>query len=173
MTLVLIILGAFLPTKSLAGDGGCPWRHLSRQTKGAALSAGLSGGPAALARQIPPAELVRAEENCGRTTANADALAHAESGYMLQILSENWIEKHTGVTPENLNLAWDSMDRGVRSGLERWAMSMVPNSDNVDKAYKAFISRLRLQPPTPELIKPQLVTYLQGRALRAVYEPLF
>jgi hypothetical protein len=157
----------------LAGDGGCPWRHLSTETRDAALSAGLGGGPAALGRQIPPAELAKAEVTCGKTTANSDAFARSESGYMLQLLSEKWIGTHAGLAPATLNSAWETMDRAARSSFELWAETLAPDSAVVDKAYGAFSSRLGLQPASSEQIKPQLVTYLQGRALRAVYEPLF
>jgi hypothetical protein len=111
----------FTTRGALAGDGSCVWNHIPAEIRQQALTAGLSGGPKALAESIAPDQYSQAESACGLTPANSDALRKAESGYILQMLAEQWLSEHAGLSAARLDDAWSKMDGNAKAGMERWA----------------------------------------------------
>ena len=58
---------------AFAGDGSCVWKHLSVETRIAAMNAGLAGGPKALGDSITLAQTAAAETACGLRPDKAES----------------------------------------------------------------------------------------------------
>lgn len=138
-----------------------------------ALAAGLDGGPSALGAEIPPDQLVQSEQICGLTPKNSEALRKAESGYMLQVLAERWLADKAQLPAQKLDSAWIKMDKKAKARMELWAVALNHDPETHDVAYRSFIVALGSSPHLPADTKPRLLTYIQGRALREVYERRF
>ena len=158
---------------AVAGDGSCPWNHLPAETRERALAAGLNDGPAAMSSKISPAQFAGTEQTCGVNAANQDAFRRAESGYMLQILAEQWLAKYASLTPRQLDTAWTRMDDDAKHRIEQWTVALNHDPEAHDLAYKAFIAALGNPSNLPVDSRPKLLTYVQGRAFRAIFEPRF
>lgn len=171
--LISISVVLFWSTVAQAGDGRCIWSHLPDSTRQTALAAGIEGGPSALGAEIPPDQLVRSEKICGLTPKNAEALRKAESGYMLQVLAERWLADNAQLSRKQLDSAWINMDQKAKARIEQWAVELDHDPETHNVAYRSFIVALGASVHLPTDTKPQLLTYIQGRALREVYEPRF
>ncbi len=167
--LLSVFVMLFLSAAAQAGDGRCVWSHLPVFIQQRALAAGLDGGPSALSAEIPPDQLVQSEHICGLTPENAEALRKAESGYMLQVLAERWLADNAKLSAGPLDRAWIKMDQKAKARMEQWAVALNHDPEAHDLAYRSFIVALG-NPRLPADAKPKLLTYLQGRALREVYE---
>lgn len=166
LSIFSILLSA---TAAQAGDGRCVWSHLPVFMQQRALAAGLDGGPSALSAEIPPDQLAQSEQICGLTAKNAEALRKAESGYMLQVLAERWLADNAQLSVQRLDSAWIKMDQKAKARMEQWAVALNHDPEAHDLAYRSFIVALG-SPRLPADAKPKLLTYIQGRALREVYE---
>jgi len=167
------VLVAFAGTSgaAFAGDAACTWNKLPAPVKAAGLEAGLEGGPAALGAAIGPVEMQRAEKTCGLTDANENAFHRAEAGYMLQLLAEQWLLLHANLSREQLSSAWVKMPRADKAPMMAWAASLEHNPTGYDKPYLGFLKALGVvESKLPEDTKPKVLTYLQGRSLRALFE---
>lgn len=174
LRIALAALGLAITTPACAGDGSCPWRHLPTQVREHALVAGLNAGPAALIAAISEDDMRLAEASCGLTEKNAEAFHHAESGFILQILAEKWLSNNTPFTSGKLDRAWGMMDRRAKAALEAWANNLDHAPDVHERAYGAFMMQLGNYASKSSMdIRPKVITYLQGRALRSEFEPLF
>lgn len=160
-------------TAATAGDGSCVWNRFPAETKERALAAGLAGGPKALSDSITGEQFDKAEADCGITPTNSNALHRAESGYMLQLLAERWLADNAGLSAARLDIAWTKMDEAAKSGMEQWVVTLKHDPDAHDAAYRAFLVALGNPAGLPDDVKPKMLTYIQGRAFRAVYEPQF
>jgi hypothetical protein len=160
-------------TAAQAGDGRCVWSHLPVSIQQRALAAGLDGGPSALSAELPPDQLAQSEEICGLTPKNAEALRKAESGYMLQVLAERWLADHAQLSAMRLEGAWINMDKETKERIENWAIALNHDPEAHDAAYRSFVLALGFSTHLPADAKPRLLTYIQGRALREVYERRF
>jgi hypothetical protein len=168
---LLYIFVLLLPLAAAhAGDGACVWSHLPLIIQQRALTAGLDGGPSALSAEIPPDQLVQSEQICGLTPKNAEALRKAESGYMLQVLAERWLADKAQLSAQRLDSAWIKMDQKAKARMEQWAVALNHDPETHDAAYQSFIVVLGNSTRLPVDSKPKVLTYIQGRALREVYE---
>jgi hypothetical protein len=131
---------------------------------------GLDGGPSALGAEIPPDQLVQSEQICGLTPKNAEVLRKAESGYMLQVLAERWLSDAAQLSARQLDSAWIKMDKKAKARIEQWAVALNHDPKTHDVAYRSFVVALGSSTHLPADAKPRLLTYIQGRALREVYE---
>lgn len=156
-----------------AGDGNCVWNDLAPRTRQQALAAGLSGGPSALSAEISANEINHAEKLCGLTASNSDALRRAEAGYMLQVLAERWLTDRAQLSSQQLDRAWVGLDKKAKARFEQWAVALDHDPEAHDMVYRSFIAALGRPKSLPASAEPQLLTYVQGRALREVYERRF
>jgi hypothetical protein len=156
-----------------AGDGRCLWTHLPEIKQGPALEAGLLGGPEAVAGVFTADEFQQAETACGSTPATAEAVRNAGAGYILQLLAERWLAQKAGLSPQRLDAAWNKLAPEDRSQMRRWALATDLDPAAQDTAYRAFTAALGPGPALPEDATPKILTYVQGRTFRAVYEPGF
>ena len=91
----------------------------------------------------------------------------------MQVLAERWLSSRADLSPTRLGLAWTRMDAKARSAMTQWATTLKEDPQAFDAADRAFKAALGNPHNLPADAKPIMLTYLQGRALRAVYEPLF
>ncbi|MEO6216706.1 MAG: hypothetical protein ABIO86_11795 [Sphingomonas sp.] len=174
LLVVVFFASVMIDAPAHAGDGSCPWNHLPEPVRASAMEAGLAGGPGALSNKIPAADLSRAEKACGLKLDNGGALRRAESGYMLQILAEAWLQKNATLSPQRLGAAWAAMGADAKAPFLRWAITLESDPEGRNQAYGAFLKGLGDRAGSlPPDAKPKIVTYLQGRSLRSVFEPRF
>ncbi|MES2451986.1 MAG: hypothetical protein V4610_15610 [Pseudomonadota bacterium] len=151
--------------------GECVWKSLPQASRKAALDAGLAQGPLALIAQVKP-EVDAVEPACGMNADNEAAFHRAESGFMLQLLAETWLQQELKLTPERLDAAWRKLSPGARQNARLWAIYMSPDSKEFGQVYTEFAKLLVVGGEAlPAHARPKIVTYLQGRSLRTVYEP--
>jgi hypothetical protein len=178
----MIVFGRLLSASALivltvakvqAGDGPCVWYHLPKNITQRALAAGFEGGPGALSASISPDQMLQAEKICGLTAKNAVPLRKAEAGYMLQVLSEQWLLENGRISTQQLSGAWITMEKKAKARMERWAVTLNHDPEGYSDAYQSFVTALGNPAHLPSDSKPKVLTYLQGRALREIYEPQF
>jgi len=171
--LLSVFVMIFLSAAAQAGDGRCVWSHLPVFIQQRALTAGLDGGPSALSAAIPSDQVVQSEQICGLTPKNFEAFRRAESGYMLQVLAERWLADQAQLSSPRLESAWVKMDKKAKTRIEQWAVALNHDPETHDAAYRSFVVALGNSTHLPADSKPKLLTYIQGRALREVYERRF
>jgi hypothetical protein len=64
------------------------------------------------------------------------------------------------------------MNSDAKSALERWTKDLDDEPEVHDRAFQAFLAALGAVHLPPDA-KPKVLTYLQGRAFRAEYQPRF
>lgn len=163
----------FSPAYGIVIKGGdCPWRRLPERIQLAALEAGLAGGPASMMSQIPADIMSVAEEDCGLDDHNKAAYRRAEAGYLLQLLSERWLAENYNINPSMLDAAWSNSGYQIRKSAKLWAIYLVIDPYKKERMYLGFLKVMGIGPGSMATrIKPQILTYIQGRALRNEYEP--
>lgn len=168
----MIALGASAAKGASVRSGACPWKHLSEQTQRVTLQTGLLGGPASLMSRIPKGELASAERACGVNDKNQAVYRRAEAGYMLQIISEEWLTKYAEIPPSELDAAWKRAGDNIRNTAKKWAIYLTLEPDELNDLYSRFFRVLEAgKQLNPKNIRPQVLTYIQGRALQDAYNP--
>ena len=77
------------------------------------------------------------------------------------------------LTAQRLDGAWIKMDQKAKARMEQWAVALNHDPEAHDMAYRSFIAALGNSTRLPADVKPKLLHYIQGRALREVYERRF
>jgi hypothetical protein len=125
-----------------------------------------------MSSRIDHQSLAKAEVACGLSASTEDAFHRAESGYMLQVLSERWLLEKKGLTSNELHLAWNRMDKVARGRVEQWVVQLTPDPAGDEEAFEAFQKVIGVKNDLRDS-RPQVMTYLQGRAFRSVFEARF
>ena len=151
--------------------GECTWKHLSGETRTAALGAGLVGGPAAVMSQVPRPQLLAAERVCGMTAANEAVFRRTEAGYILQLLAEEWFIRNSRITSLMLDRAWKAAGPDIKKPAKQWAIYLLIDPKVAESIYRSFA--IRIAKPFwigDDLMKPKMLTYIHGRALQDTYD---
>jgi hypothetical protein len=167
-----IVCGASSAHGAIVKSGNCPWKNLPERTRTAALQAGLVGGPAALMSQIPKGQIALAERVCGFTDSNQAVYHRAEAGYMLQMLAEAWLARFADISPARLDVAWTRTGTATKRIARKWAIYLILGPNEADALYADFSKTLSANMQTRSAdIRPQIMTYIQARALQGTYDP--
>lgn len=92
---------------------------------------------------------------------------------MLQMLAERWLWDHARLSPKALDQGRRQMDAKAKARIEKWTRWLNHDPVDHDLAYNAFLAALGNPADLPPDSRPKLLTYVQGRAFRAVYETRF
>jgi hypothetical protein len=121
--------------------------------------------------QIPKPQMAAAERLCGITNDNQAAYRRAEAGYMLRVLSEVALAKRLNFAPESLSAAWNKAGREVKDPAKKWAIYLTLEPVELDRLYFAFIETSGFRGRSINIdAKPEILSYLHGRALVDVYD---
>ncbi|MBR7619648.1 hypothetical protein JKL49_09635 [Phenylobacterium sp. 20VBR1] len=171
-TLILIgLLAAASP--AVAGDAKCIWNQLPLSDRKAYLDSSLDSDDAPdEAAFFNSDHLAKAVEACHVSEAAMGAAGGAFGGYSRQQVAERRLSVQAGVSAEQLDAAWATLDPGLIAQLGKAVKAGADDGSGL-KVWESLVARLSPIATDQHALRLGLVSYMSSRATRQANENLY